>query len=76
MTEVKLGTYRHYKGNLYQVIGVAHHHENAHEEFVVYKSLYDHPQFGRGTLWIRPKEMFLENVVVDGKEIPRFSFIE
>ena len=76
METIKLGTYKHYKGNLYEVIGIVHHHENADEEFVVYKSLYDHTEFGKGTLWIRPKEMFLENVIVDGVEMPRFKKID
>ena len=67
---MKLGKYKHYKGNDYEVIGVAKHSETQ-EELVVYKALY-----GEGSLWVRPKQMFLENVNIDGKEIPRFQFIE
>lgn len=63
------GKYQHYKGNYYNVMGVAKHSETE-EEYVVYQALY-----GNGGLWIRPKEMFLENVTVDGKEVPRFIFI-
>ena len=76
MEEVKLGRYQHFKGNFYEVIGVARHSENPNEEFVVYRALYESKEFGKDSLWIRPKKMFLENVVKDGKEVPRFKFIE
>ena len=66
---MKTGKYQHYKGNYYNVLGVAKHSETE-EEYVVYQALY-----GNGGLWIRPKEMFLENVTVDGKEVPRFTFV-
>lgn len=66
MIDVKPGKYKHFKGNIYEVIGVAKHSETE-EEFVVYS--------GNGQLWIRPKKMFLEDVVKDGKKIPRFDFI-
>jgi hypothetical protein len=65
------GEYRHYKGKLYRVIGVARHSESL-DEFVVYQALYA-SEFGKNALWIRPKEMFLENIIVDGEEIPRFQ---
>jgi len=68
---VKLGKYQHFKGKFYEVIGIAKNSENPEEEFVVYKALYDENQ-----LWIRPKQMFLENVNVDGKVVERFKFIE
>jgi hypothetical protein len=72
---MKLGKYQHFKGNLYQVIGVAHHSETL-EELVVYRALYKHEVYGDNSLWVRPKKMFLENVVVNGKEIPRFALVE
>ena len=62
------GKYRHYKGNLYEVVGVARHSETL-EEMVVYRAL-----FGEGGLWVRPMGMFLENVTVDGKTVPRFAY--
>ena len=62
------GKYRHYKENLYEVIGVARHSETL-EEMVVYRALY-----GEGGLWVRPMGMFLENVTVDGKTVPRFAY--
>jgi len=72
MDEIKPGKYLHYKGNKYEVIGVAKHSET-HEDLVVYRALYDSKEFGKSALWVRPKKMFLEKVVVDGKEVPRFS---
>jgi hypothetical protein len=75
--DLKIGIYEHYKGKRYEVIGVARHTETADlDEFVVYRSLYRDPKFGIGALWIRPKKMFLENVVVKGVEVPRFRFIK
>lgn len=74
MTDLKPGRYRHFKGKLYQLVGVAHHSETL-EEYVVYRALYESPDFGKDSLWIRPKAMFLEMVRVDGKEAPRFEYI-
>lgn len=74
--ELKLGKYRHFKGKLYEVIGVARNSENSDEEFVVYKALYNDEKFGEGQIWIRPKQMFLETVNIDGKDVKRFEFIE
>jgi len=74
MEEFKIGKYQHYKGNYYEVIGVAHHSETL-EELVVYRALYEMPEFGKNSLWVRPKKMFMENVMVDGKELPRFKYV-
>jgi hypothetical protein len=59
------GNYRHYKGGLYEVLGSARHSETE-EEFVVYAA-------ASGNWWVRPKEMFFENVIVDGEVVPRFT---
>jgi len=67
MNEIKLGRYRHYKGNEYTVIGVARHSETL-EEHVVYRQ-----EYGEHGLWVRPKEMFSETVQVDGQNVPRFQ---
>ena len=69
--EIKLGKYLHYKGKYYLVLGTGKHSETL-EELVVYICLYDNPD---GQIWVRPKKMFLENVKVDGKEVPRFKFL-
>ena len=70
MEKPRLGKYRHYKGNKYKVEGVAKHSETL-EEMVVYRALY-----GEGGLWVRPKSMFLEIVEKDGKQFPRFDYID
>lgn len=67
---MQLGLYRHYKGNLYHVMVLARNTETL-EEVVVYQSLY-----GDYGVWVRPKTMFLEHVLHDGTEIPRFTFIQ
>ncbi len=67
---LKPGRYRHYKGNDYQVIGVATHSEDE-SKVVVYRPLY-----GEGALWVRPYDMFVETIEKDGQSIPRFAFIE
>lgn len=72
---IKLGKYRHYKGKYYEVLGVAHHSETL-EPLIVYKELYDSPEFGNTALWVRPLAMFVENVEIEGKLIPRFTYIE
>lgn len=73
--EILPGMYQHYKGNFYEVIGVAHHSETL-EELVVYRALSDSPKFGQNSLWVRPKKMFLENVEYDGKRAPRFTRVD
>jgi len=49
MEEIKLGKYQHYKGNMYEVIGLARHSETL-EEMVVYKALYISSEFGKNAL--------------------------
>lgn len=66
---VKPGRYRHYKGKEYAVIGCAKHSETE-EEFVVYRALW-----GERDLWIRPKAMFLETVLVNCRPVPRFRYV-
>ena len=68
--EIKPGKYRHFKGNLYEVIGVANHSETM-EPMVVDRALY-----GEHGLWVRPASMWEEVVDRDGYHGPRFQFIE
>lgn len=73
---MKTGLYQHYKGKQYEVIGIARHSETL-EEMVVYRALYDTPDFGYAALWVRPRAMFEEMVEVNGKMVPRFTpFVE
>lgn len=71
MEDVKPGLYRHYKGKIYEVISLAKHSETL-EEMVVYKATY---QKEGENLWVRPLEMFVETIVVDGKTVKRFEKI-
>lgn len=67
---MRQGKYRHYKGGMYEVLGVARHSETQ-ESLVVYRPLY-----GERRLWVRPLGMFTGTVTVDGRELPRFAFVE
>jgi hypothetical protein len=64
------GRYRHHKGGLYEVIGVAWHSESL-EAMVVYRPLQ-----GAGGLWVRPHAMFFGRVTVDGFEVARFERLD
>ncbi|HEY4313766.1 MAG TPA: DUF1653 domain-containing protein [Pirellulales bacterium] len=70
MQEIRIGRYRHFKGNEYTVLGVALHSETM-EELVVYR-----PEYGDRALWVRPQQMFLGTVEVDGRIVPRFAYIK
>ena len=66
---IKLGKYKHYKGKEYEVIGTAKHSETL-EDMVIYKALY-----GNHDLWVRPLEMFVEEVTINKEKCPRFKYI-
>ncbi len=66
---LKAGRYQHYKGNFYEVLALARHSETE-AWHVVYKTLY-----GDHSTWIRPLEMFIENVTHDGIKQPRFRYV-
>ena len=68
--DIKPGIYRHFKGGLYRVIGIASHSETL-EPMVVYQALY-----GEGGLWVRPAEMWNEIVDKDGYCGPRFTYAD
>lgn len=67
--EINLGLYQHYSGKRYHVLGVCRHSETL-EEMVVYQCLYE--DYG---LWVRPKDMFFEQVEIEGKKQSRFTYI-
>ncbi len=69
MAELKTGVYRHFKGKEYELLGAAKHSETL-EDLAVYMALY-----GEREMWVRPLNMFLEKVMVNGKEVPRFERI-
>jgi hypothetical protein len=68
---MELGLYKHYKGNIYKVIGIAKHSETL-EEMVVYKATY---QADGENLWVRPKTIFLESIEVNELITKRFTKI-
>ena len=63
-------TFKHYKGNLYKIIDEAIHSET-HEELIIYVDLNDESK-----KWARPKDMFFENIIFEGKEIERFTLVD
>ena len=65
--EIKLGCYRHYKGNEYMVLHLATHSETM-EQMVVYQALY-----GEYGIWVRPAFMWNEMVEMNGQKIRRFE---
>lgn len=67
--------FEHYSGKKYRVLMVARHSEDL-KLHVVYQGLYDCDSFGKCPIWVRPLEMFLEKVVIEGKERERFKLIE
>lgn len=60
--------YRHYKGNIYQIIALGKHSETG-EDMVVYQNV------AKGDIWVRPKSMWNEVVIVDDRKILRFTLI-
>ena len=69
MEKIKLGKYKHFKGNEYEVVALARHSETG-EDMVVYRPLY-----GEGGWWVRPASMWNDTVLRDGVRYKRFTFI-
>jgi hypothetical protein len=69
LIETPLGTYRHYKGGKYEVVGTVRHSETL-EPMTLYRALY-----GQHGLWVRPAAMFGDTVEIDGVLQPRFCRI-
>ena len=68
--EIKLGKYRHFKGNEYEVLHIARHSETG-EDMVVYRALY-----GEGEVWVRPAWMWNETIDREGKSFRRFTYVD
>lgn len=66
---MKRGVYRHFKGNLYQLLDVARHSETG-EKMVIYRALY-----GERGLWVRPAAMWDEVIERDGRQYRRFTYV-
>lgn len=69
MEEIKLGIYRHFKGGVYEVVGVGRHSETL-ENMVIYRNCES------GEFWIRPAAMWNEVVEYKGEMVKRFSPVE
>ena len=69
MENIKIGRYRHFKGNEYEVLYLAKHSETL-EDMVVYRALY-----GAHGVWVRPASMWNEMVERDGKTYRRFTYL-
>jgi hypothetical protein len=67
--ELEIGLYKHYKGNMYEVLNTAQHSESE-EWMVVYKALY-----GDAGIWVRPYKMFVSKVEVEGVMVDRFKYL-
>jgi hypothetical protein len=67
--DLKPGKYRHFKGNEYELVGVAKHSETL-EPMAVYRALY-----GEGGLWVRPASMWTEIVDKENYHGPRFQYV-
>ncbi len=64
--------YRHFKGKIYQVIGLAKHTETL-EKLVIY-----HPVGDKKVIWARPKLKIFDKVNIDGKKyqgLKKFNFM-
>ena len=68
--ELRPGKYRHFKGNEYELVGIARHSETL-EPMVVYRALY-----AEGGLWVRPAAMWTETIDREDYHGPRFRYIE
>ncbi|MGV8161942.1 MAG: DUF1653 domain-containing protein [Candidatus Nanoarchaeia archaeon] len=68
------GYYLHYKNKPYKLLGIVRHSETL-EEMIHYRALYTSKDFGKKAEWVRPKEMFFENLTYNDKEVPRFKFV-
>ena len=68
--------WKHFKGRVYRIVGVAKYSEDMDKEFVVYSPVEPSPEYGRDQMCVRPKEMFLEKVARDGKTFFRFEKVK
>ena len=67
---IAAGRYRHYKGNEYEVLGMAPHSETL-EEMVIYRALY-----GERRIWVRPAAMWRDRIETEHGTVERFTRVE
>jgi len=76
MTIIIRQKYRHYKTkNVYEIVAIGRNSETL-EEMVVYQGEYLSKEFGLNPIWVRPKKMFEEKVMLNEKEVDRSELIE
>ena len=68
MESIKKGIYRHFKGGVYEVVGVGRHSESL-EDMVIYRNAES------GEYWVRPASMWNETVDFQGEKVKRFAFV-
>jgi len=68
--ELKKGKYKHFKGNVYELLFIAKHSETM-EDMVIYRSINDESK-----IWARPISMWGETVEYQGKTVARFTYIK
>ena len=69
-TDTRLGLYKHSKkGTIYRVFAIGIHTET-NEEIVAY-----YGEESKESVWFRPAQMFFENIILQGKIVPRFERI-
>ncbi|MDX1882711.1 DUF1653 domain-containing protein [Mycolicibacterium sp. 120270] len=66
---IPAGVYKHFKGELYEVLDIARDSETE-DEFVYYRKISD------GSKWVRSLAMFSESVIREGKAVKRFQLVE
>ncbi len=71
---IQIWIYEHFKGKRYEVVGEAFDGETT-EIMIIYKALYNSPEFWVNALWVRPKDNFLEILDISWKKVPKFRFI-
>lgn len=67
--DVPAGYYKHFKGNIYRVLGKAIHSETQ-ESMVVYQA-----EYGEKQLFVRPTAMFIDTLERDGVTHKRFQLM-
>ncbi len=75
MQNITPGTYQHYKGGQYEVLGIGRI-EATLKECVIYKALYKTEDFPERSMWVRPLDEFVEEVEVDGETVSRFTRVD
>lgn len=71
-SEPRPGLYRHYKGNRYEVLGLARHSEDL-AVLVLYRPVDAQGRPAGDGYWVRPHAMWSEPITHEGRTVPRFA---